>query len=94
MFSLSFVPLSFDFLFNSAITRELPNHYPYTVTKQYICTFVGRWEDPSRQYFDVTRKELISRIQLLVAKHFSQYTHGHLKQGVRCACWFTYVLRR
>jgi hypothetical protein len=68
---------------NSAITRELPNHYPYSVTKQYICNFVGKWEDPSRQFFDVTRRELISGVQLLVEKHFSPYTHGHLKQGVR-----------
>ncbi|KAI9465219.1 P-loop containing nucleoside triphosphate hydrolase protein [Lactarius psammicola] len=68
---------------NSAVTRELPNHYPHTVIKQYICTVVRQWEDPSRQFFDITRKELTSGVQLLVEKHFAQYTHGHLKQGVR-----------
>jgi hypothetical protein len=68
---------------NFAVTRELPNHYPYAVIKRYICAFVRQWEDPSREFFDITRKELTSGIQLLVEKHFSQYTHGHLKQGVR-----------
>ena len=71
--------------------RELPNHYSYAVIKQYIRTFVRHWEDPSRQFFDITRKELISGVQLLVEKHFSQYSHGHLKQGVRSVSRFTYV---
>jgi hypothetical protein len=44
---------------------------------------VGQWEEPSRQFFDITRRELTSGVQLLVEKHFSPYTHGHLKQGVR-----------
>jgi hypothetical protein len=88
----SFVPLSLDFFFFvSAVTRELPNHYPYAVIKRYICAFVRQWEDPSREFFDITRKELTSGIQLLVEKHFSQYTHGHLKQGVRYASWSTCV---
>ena len=91
---LSIVPLSPEFSFISAITRELPNHYPYSVTKQYICTFVGQWKDPSKQFFDITRKELISGVQLLVEKHFAQYTHGHLKQGIRYASWSTNVPRR
>lgn len=68
---------------NSAVTRELPGHYPYIVIKQYIVDFVKRWEDPSRQFFDITKKELTRRIQELVEEQFSQYTHGHLKQGVR-----------
>ncbi|KAH9007591.1 P-loop containing nucleoside triphosphate hydrolase protein [Lactarius deliciosus] len=68
---------------NSAVTRELPGYYPYIVIKQYIVDFVERWEDPSRRFFDTTQKELTSDVQLLVEKYFSQYTHGHLKQGVR-----------
>ncbi|KAI9441570.1 P-loop containing nucleoside triphosphate hydrolase protein [Lactarius indigo] len=68
---------------NSAVTRELPGHYPYIVIKQYIVDFVKRWEDPSRQFFDITKKELTRRIQELVEEQFAQYAHGHLKQGVR-----------
>jgi len=68
---------------NSAVTRELPGHYPYMVIKQYIVDFVDRWEEPSRQFFDITQKELTNRVHQLVEKHFAQYSHGHLKQGVR-----------
>ncbi|KAH9007590.1 P-loop containing nucleoside triphosphate hydrolase protein [Lactarius deliciosus] len=68
---------------NSAVTRELPNHYPHTVIRQYIRTVVVGWEDPSRQFFEITRKELTSYVQQLVERHFAQYTHGHLKQAVR-----------
>ncbi|KAH9175022.1 P-loop containing nucleoside triphosphate hydrolase protein [Lactarius sanguifluus] len=68
---------------NFAVTRELPNHYPHTVIRQYIRTVVVGWEDPSRQFFDITRKELSSYVQQLVDRHFAQYTHGHLKQAVR-----------
>ena len=85
-----FSTLSLDSFFVSAVTRELPGHYPYIVIKQYIVDFVGRWEDPSRQFFDTTRKELTGRVQLFVEEQFSQYTHGHLKQEVRYASWFTY----
>jgi hypothetical protein len=73
------------------VTRELPGHYPYIVIKQYIVDFVGRWEDPSRQFFDTTRKELTGRVQEFVEEQFSQYTHGHLKQEVRYASWSKYL---
>jgi len=74
------------------VTRELPGHYPYIVIKQYIVDFVERWEDPSRKFFDATKKELNSRIQQLVEEQFSQYTYGHLKQGVRYASWSRHML--
>jgi hypothetical protein len=83
-----------DSLFVSAVTRELPGHYPYFVIKQYIVDFVDRWEDPSRQFFDITRKELTRRVQQLVEEQFSQYGHGHLKRGVRYDSWFTCVSLR
>ena len=67
------------------MTRELPGHYPYIVIKQYIVDFVEQWEDPSRQFFDTTKKELTRRVQELVEDQFSQYSHGHLKQGVKYA---------
>ncbi|KAF8270214.1 P-loop containing nucleoside triphosphate hydrolase protein [Lactarius quietus] len=67
---------------NGAVTRELPNNFPYIIIKEFIGTFVKRWNNPSRQLFELTRKELLSRAKSLVEIHFSQYTHGHLKQGV------------
>jgi hypothetical protein len=82
-----FPPPSLDFLFVSAVTRELPNNFPYIIIKQFIGTSVKRWEYPSRKLFDFTRKELIKRVNLLVEFQFSQYTHGHLKQSVTYASY-------
>ena len=88
MFSFSF--LSLESFLVSAITRELPGHYPYTVIKQYIVDFVDRWEEPSREFFDITQKELTNGVHQLVGKHFSHYSHG-LKQGIRYVSWSTNV---
>jgi len=66
----------------SAVTRELPNNFPYIVKKQFIGTVVKLWDRPSRQFFDFARKELNKHIKLQIEEHFSQYTHGHLKQRV------------
>ncbi|KAI0245062.1 P-loop containing nucleoside triphosphate hydrolase protein [Lactifluus subvellereus] len=67
---------------NSAITRELPNNFPYIIIKKYIGSFVKQWDLPSQLYFDFVQKELNGRVRLLVEAHFSQYAHGHLKQAV------------
>jgi hypothetical protein len=70
------------------VTRELPNIFPYIIVKRYIETFVKRWNHPSRQYFEVAKKELGTRINALIKLHFSQYTHGHLKQKITCVSRF------
>ena len=75
-------PPSLESLFASARTRELPNNIPYLVIKEFIGTYVERWDNPSRQLFELTRKELMGQVKSLVELHFSQYTHGHLKQGI------------
>ncbi|KAH9965467.1 P-loop containing nucleoside triphosphate hydrolase protein [Russula dissimulans] len=67
---------------NSAVTRELPNNFPYIVKKEYIGTIVKRWNHPSQQLFEFARKELQRRIMLLIEDRFSEYTHGHLKQRI------------
>ena len=90
----SFRLLSLDSLLVSAITRELPGHYPYMVIKQYIVDFVDRWEEPSMQFFDITQKELTNSVHQLVEKHFSHYSHGHLKQEIRYVSWSTNVPSR
>ena len=79
MFPMS--PPNLD-LFISARTRELPNNFPYLIKKQFIGSFVQRWDSPSKQLFEFTRKELMGHVKSLVESHFSQYTHGHLKQGI------------
>ena len=70
------------------MTRELPNNFPYIVIKQYIGTFVKLWNRPSQQLFEIAKKELSTRIKLLIEDHFSQYTHGHLKQRITYASHF------
>jgi hypothetical protein len=72
----------------SAVTRELPNNFPYIVKKQYIRAVVELWDRPSQQFFDFARKELNKHIKLQIDDHFSQYTHGHLKQRVTYASLF------
>jgi hypothetical protein len=72
----------------SARTRELPNNLPYIVKKQYIGTIVKLWDRPSRQFFELARKELNKHVKLQIEEYFSQYTYGHLKQRVTYALHF------
>lgn len=72
----------------SAVTRELPNNFPYIVKKQYIGTIVKRWNQPSRLFFDFAKKELKKRVTSQIDVHFSQYAYGHLKQRVSYALYF------
>ncbi|KAI0262179.1 P-loop containing nucleoside triphosphate hydrolase protein [Gloeopeniophorella convolvens] len=65
-----------------AVTRELPNNFPFIVKKQYIGVIVKLWNRPSQDLFDFTRRELIKRVKAIVEEHFAQYTHGHLKQNI------------
>jgi hypothetical protein len=46
---------------------------------------VDLWNHPSQQLFESSKRELNARIMLLIEDHFSQYTHGHLKQRVTYA---------
>lgn len=46
------------------------------------------WDCPSQQLFESSKRELNARIRLLIEDHFSQYTHGHLKQRVTYASHF------
>ncbi len=72
--------LSLDFI--RAVTRELPNNFPFIVKKHFIGTIIKEWHSPSKKLFDVTRKELTRRVKEVIEDHFSQYTQGHLKQRV------------
>jgi len=49
---------------------------------------VKLWDCPSQQLFESSKRELNARIRLLIEDHFSQYTHGHLKQRVTYASHF------
>lgn len=65
-----------------AVTRELPHNYPFIVQKEYIVTFVNKWEDPAQALFISTTTKLREITLRVVDGHFKNYTHGHLKQRV------------
>jgi hypothetical protein len=65
-----------------AVTRELPNNYPYIVKKHFIGSIVKEWNSSSKKLFDSTKKELTRRVKEVIEDHFSQYTQGHLKQRI------------
>ena len=79
MIVLNFV---LSFYFARAVSRELPNNFPFIVKKRLIITAVEGWSSPSKKLFEVTRNELHRRIKEVIEDHFSQYTHGRLKQRV------------
>jgi len=65
-----------------AVTRELPNNYPFIVQKGYILAFVEKWDDPAQTLFVATVGKLKELTLRIVETHFEQYTHNHLKQRV------------
>jgi hypothetical protein len=66
--------------FARAVTRELPNNFPFVVKKRYVGTVVKKWGTPSKKLFDITKLELQKRVKELIEDQFSQYAHGGLKQ--------------
>jgi hypothetical protein len=72
--------------FARAVTRELPNNFPFVVKKRFIGTVVEKWDSPAKTLFGVTKYELNKRIKEAIEDHFSQYTYGGLKQRVMCVC--------
>ena len=65
-----------------AVTRELPNNYPFIVQKVYILAFVNKWGDPAHALFNTTADKLKELTLSVVNTHFEHYTHGYLKQRV------------
>ncbi|KAI0644851.1 P-loop containing nucleoside triphosphate hydrolase protein [Trametes meyenii] len=56
-----------------AVTRELPHHYPFVVTKQYITAFITQWQKPTEALFRDIQRILIQHIKTFVSQHFEQY---------------------
>ncbi|KAI0302302.1 P-loop containing nucleoside triphosphate hydrolase protein [Multifurca ochricompacta] len=55
-----------------AVTRELPNNYPFIVQKEYILEFVTQWDDPAQSLFGSTIEKLkeiflLLRIEFILA---------------------------
>ncbi|OBZ65815.1 Interferon-induced GTP-binding protein Mx [Grifola frondosa] len=56
-----------------AVTRELPNHYPFVVTQEFVGQFVEMWQAPVKNLFDAVNKTLIQHLKKFIQVHFSQY---------------------
>ncbi|PCH35504.1 hypothetical protein WOLCODRAFT_145834 [Wolfiporia cocos MD-104 SS10] len=65
-----------------AVTRELPDHYPFVVSKDYIVSITSQWHIPTRTLFDSVQKVLNTHVKQLVAQHFSKFSQGGLQQTV------------
>lgn len=66
-----------------AITRELPDYYPFIVSKDYILTIISKWQIPARNLFDAIQRMLINSVKELVTKHFRKFSHNGLQHHVR-----------
>ena len=69
-------------IFPRAITRELPEHYPFIVTHEYIASFTAQWHVPTRNYFDHVVKVLLAYVKNLIQKHFNKFAHGGLQAHI------------
>jgi len=63
-----------------AVTRELPNNYPFIVQKKYIIDSVDQWDDPATELFDFTVEKLKAMNLDIVNAYFEHY--APLKQRV------------
>ena len=65
-----------------AVTRELPNNYPFIVQKGYIKSFVKKWNEPAHILFKIIAEKVKEATLSLVETHFGNYTHSRFKQRV------------
>lgn len=75
-------------LWDSAITRELPDHYPFTVSNDYIKSIIEEWSTPAQVLFDQIQHVLMNHVKKIVAVHFSKFAHGNLQHHVTYVCLF------
>lgn len=65
---------------NRAKTRELPDHYPFVVTKNLINNVTEQWEQPSHDLFEDIFLILSKFVAKVVGEHFGEHTKGGLQQ--------------
>ena len=68
--------------FDSAVTRELPNNFPFIVQKEYIEAFVWKWNEPAQTLFKTIAEKVKEATLRIVETHFGDYTHSRFKQRV------------
>ena len=65
-----------------AVTRELPNNYPFIVQTGYIKAIVGKWNEPAHTLFKTIAEKVKEATLRVVETHFGNYTHSRFKQRV------------
>jgi len=65
-----------------AQTRELPDNYPFVVSKQLINDCTKLWDEPSHILFETVNGVLSDFVDELVDKHFGEHRQGGLYQRV------------
>lgn len=65
-----------------AVTRELPNNYPFVVQRGYIIDTVSQWDDPAKTLFDFAVEKVKEMMLRVIDSHFERHAHGNLKQRV------------
>lgn len=66
-----------------AKTRELPDNYPFVVTRTLIKQAIEQWTDPSHELFEAEYAILVERVNSIVDDHFSSFVHGGLYHRVK-----------
>ncbi|KAH9910677.1 P-loop containing nucleoside triphosphate hydrolase protein [Amylocystis lapponica] len=58
-----------------AMTRELPNIYPFVVTEHYIRNAVLQWQEPAYTLLKEVLSILLKKVKEVVRTHFEQYPY-------------------
>lgn len=56
-----------------AITRELPDHYPFIITQEFVRELIEDWDMPTFKLFDEIEAILSSKIKKFIHLEFAQY---------------------
>ncbi|THG92532.1 hypothetical protein EW026_g8396 [Hermanssonia centrifuga] len=67
---------------DKAITRELPDHYPFVITKEYIEEVIAGWDVPARNLFDAMQRILSVQVKEIIVQHFSKFSQGGLLHNI------------
>ncbi|KAF9807177.1 hypothetical protein IEO21_08336 [Rhodonia placenta] len=60
-------------LIRRAITRELPDHYPFIITQEFVRELIEDWDMPTFKLFDEIEAILSSKIKKFIHLEFAQY---------------------
>lgn len=66
-----------------AKTRELPDTYPFVVTKRFIREAIEKWADPSHELFEAEYDILVRRVNSMMDENFASFAHGGLYHRVK-----------